>query len=47
MYDCKKCGVNKWKWTCEQGIMQGTCEGCGEKTNKFKAHHKKGEKIET
>lgn len=37
MYDCKKCGNNNWKWKCEQGMLTGYCQGCGEKTNTFKA----------
>lgn len=44
MYDCKECGKNNWQWACEQGIMQGVCKHCGEKTNKFKAHTGKKKK---
>ena len=40
MKDCK-CGFNKWKWKCESGMMQGTCQNCGNKTNKFKANGKR------
>lgn len=46
MRDCKNCGQNNWAWKCEKGFMQGTCRGCGEKTNRFRAdgRHKKKEK---
>lgn len=37
MYDCKKCGLNDWKFKCEQGLMKGYCQGCGAETNTFKA----------
>jgi hypothetical protein len=38
MKECTTCKVNSWSWKCEQGMMQGTCLGCGAKTNKFKAN---------
>ena len=43
MYDCKKCGVNNWKFQCQQGLMKGYCQGCGAETNTFKA--KSGERY--
>lgn len=44
MKDCVKCGKNDWSWHCENGFMEGTCRGCGAKTNKFKADGKHREK---
>jgi hypothetical protein len=46
MYDCKQCGINNWKWVCEKGMMEGTCQNCGEKSNRFKAHTKTVKKTE-
>lgn len=40
MKDCEQCGINKWNWHCERGMMQGTCSNCGLTTNKFKANGK-------
>lgn len=40
MKDCSQCGLNKWVWKCEAGMMQGTCSNCGLTTNKFKANGK-------
>lgn len=44
MRNCKNCGENKWSWRCENGLMEGTCGACGQKTNKFKANGKHNEK---
>jgi hypothetical protein len=44
MKQCK-CGVNDWRWNCKDGMMEGTCKGCGRKTNKFKANGSHTKKV--
>jgi hypothetical protein len=47
MKNCAKCGQNNWKWKCEQGMITGYCQGCGEKTNTFKARKGQEKKKES
>jgi len=47
MKPCPKCGANNWKWNCMQGLITGYCQGCGEKTNTFKARKGRDKKKKT